>query len=50
MLLGELQVAAGGMDVGATPRGIELGQSAARMVGNLVVHGTVFAAIVTQAH
>lgn len=39
MLLGELQVAAGGVDVGAAARPIELGQGATRMVADLVVHG-----------
>jgi hypothetical protein len=39
MLLGELQVAARGMDVDAAPRLIELGQGPARMVADLVVHG-----------
>jgi hypothetical protein len=38
MLLGELEVAARGMDVGALARLVELGEGAARMVADLVVH------------
>ncbi len=38
MLLGEPEVAAGGMDVGATPRLVYFGESAIRMVADLFVH------------
>ena len=40
MLLGELEMAAGGMDVGAAAGQVELGEGAAGMVADLVVHAS----------
>jgi len=41
MLLGELQVAAGGVDIGAMARLIEFGERATGMVADFFVHGLI---------